>query len=242
MSDSESQASKKKKKKEFRDFYAEILEYLSNHPSGSIIKDIANGIKASRTTVSKYIYRLHLEKKIIKKQFGAYYLHFSADKKFVSHKLLNDYYKGLLYGLKKKFPDHYETFKKVGRELAQQYQLSWEYLPRFDEEFDIIKNLTAKNFLKIFSEFYPYFDVYQQPVEVTDLEINLEKSTAKYRFHNSSLLQGNDDFIYHFNIVCGFIEGTASRIFNKNVICNIENIEISAKTGKSYVDISIKII
>ncbi|MFX0072279.1 MAG: hypothetical protein ACFFAO_14430 [Candidatus Hermodarchaeota archaeon] len=241
MADSDNQSEKRKSKKEKRDFEAEILEFLSSHPTGCTIKDVAKGITASRTTIYKYIYQLQLKKKITKKKIGAYYLHFNINRKFISNKLVIDYYKGLLSGLKRKFPNHQDIFKKVGREMVKYYQLSLKYLPIFEEDLDSFKNLTVKNFLKIFSEFYPYFDIYQQPLEVSDIEINYEESTATYRFLNSGLLESTNEFIYHFYIMCGLIEATSSKFFNKNVTCCVENIQIKENYKESYVDISIKI-
>ncbi|MFX0072278.1 MAG: hypothetical protein ACFFAO_14425, partial [Candidatus Hermodarchaeota archaeon] len=114
-------------------------------------------------------------------------------------------------------------------------------LPKFEDDVDLLKNLTVTNFFKIFSNFYPYIDIYQQNLVVSDVEVNYILKKAKYRFHNSKFIIESEDFIYHFYIFCGIIESTISKALKKRVICNVEKINVTKNESDSYVDISIEI-
>lgn len=224
-----------------RNFEEEILECIKKNPTGVTIQDIADEIKAARNTISKYILKFEINNKVFKKKLGAYFLYFSTERNLLPEEMVLGYYKGFLFAMKKFFPNNEEIFKEIGYEIAKFYQVTFENLPKLDREMDSVKNLNINTFFKIFSKFYPNFDFLQRGLKVNDVEVNYMEKKAKYRFLNSNFMEKSENFIYHFYIMSGIIEASISKILDKVVICNVENINIKNDIKESFVEIVIEI-
>lgn len=224
-----------------RDFQQEILDCIKENNLGVTIQDIADKIRASRNTISKYIFQLELEKKIFKKKVGVYFLYFTTERHLIQRKLVSELYKNVLYGLKRNFPDQEKIFKSIGRDVGENFKIPLDYLRGLVEEGYSTKDIPIKTFFEIFREFYPYFDVFQSFLDISIREINQLGNKVTYRFTHSDFLEDTDDFIYHFYLISGIIETTFSRELKRNVLCDVVNVNISDNRAKSFVDISIEI-
>ena len=74
----------------------------------------------------------------------------------------------------------------IGHDVAKFYPISFENFPKLEKQMDTVKSLMVNTFFKIFSDFYPNFDIYQPNLKVSDIEVNYMTNKAKYRFHNSN--------------------------------------------------------
>ncbi len=224
-----------------RDFQQEILVCITKNIFGVTVQDIADQIRASRNTISKYIFQLELEKKVIKKKVGTYFLYFIPERDFVQRKIVNDFYKGVLFSLKRNFPNQESIFKKIGRDIGDYYKIPLDYIRGLTKESYSVKDVPIKAFLEIFGEFYPYFDVFQSICDISIIGIDSQGNKATYRFNHSNLLEDTDEFIYHFYIISGIIETTFSRELHRRVLCDVVKINISEIKANSFLDISIEI-
>lgn len=210
-----------------------ILNFLENNPSGFTIKDIAEEIKTTRITVSKYLSLLEQEKKVFSKEIGVYKLYFSTERKYIAIDLIRAFYKSLLSGMKEKFSEK-EEFKKIGYLISDSmFTFLVEQYPK-----SLREQITSfKDFLNYFGKMYPYLDFLYSKNLTIEEEINEKEEKGLYRFKNVEILNVSEDFEYHFYIISGIIEKTLSKLFKrKPVICNVESINKEEK----IVTISIK--
>jgi predicted hydrocarbon binding protein len=204
------------------------------------VQDICDQIKAARNTVSKYIFQLELEKKVVKKKVGVYFLYFSKERDLIQRGYVIGIIKGMYMSLRRHFPDQESTFKQIGREIGENFQIPLDYARGLTDLDYPTEGIAVKDLFEIFGEVYPYFDIFQTYVNVSLLEINDQGNQATYRFEHSDLLETTDDFIYHFYLISGIIETTLSRALNKTVTCDVVQINLSQNREESFVDISIQ--
>ncbi len=224
-----------------RDFRQEILNCIKENNLGVTVQDIADNIGASRNTISKYIFQLELEKEVIKKKVGVYFLYFTPERHLVQSNLVSGLYKNFLYSLKQNFPNQENIFKTIGRNIGENFKIPLDYLHGLAEGGRFTNDIPIKTFLEIFREFYPYFDVFQSFLEISIREINQRGNKATYRFTHSDFLEDTDDFIYHFYLISGIIETTFSRELKKNVFCDVVKVNISDIKANSFLEISLEI-
>ncbi|MFX1338853.1 MAG: winged helix-turn-helix transcriptional regulator [Promethearchaeota archaeon] len=228
------------KKVQSKDYEAEILEYIKQNPGGVTITDIASGTEHSRNTVAKYISILENRSKIFRKKIGAYYLYFMGKQGYFPKEITISYYKAILAGLRKHFPDKEHTFKQIGREALQ--YIDFSFGPTIKRQMKVIKGSPIiKLYFEIFKNFYTSYDLLQPTIEISDPEIDETGMKAKYRFTKSEFLEDTDEFIYHFHMAVGIMEAIFSREIGRTVECNIEDIHISDKKEDSYIEISVDI-
>ena len=150
------------------------------------------------------------------------------------------YYKALLAGLKKKYPNNGEIFKDIGRECL-------EYLVLFLKPFSSEKlksvryNRILKLYYDVFGKFFPSLNIINPIIELSVKKKRGKKDKLLLKFTDSEFLEDSNDFIYHFYISAGIIEAIWKREVNKNVKCNIEKIFISEKRENSFIELSIEI-
>ncbi len=106
-----------KKKRKGTNWKKKILSFLEENPSGFTITDIAEGIKSTRITVSKYFSQLEIENKVLSKTIGVYKLYFSAERRYIAIDLVRAFYKSILSGIKGKFSKK-EEFKEIGYSIS----------------------------------------------------------------------------------------------------------------------------
>ncbi len=228
------------KKSDIIEYELEILECIRENPSGVTITDISKEKKFSRNTVSKYVTVLEVKEKVFRKKIGAYNIYFSTEKTYFPKEIILSYYKSILSGLKENFPDSEEIFKQIGKKSLEFIDFSFGQT--------ILKGLRGlrgnpilKLYFKVFSEFYPSYDILQPSIEISEPRFNKTGTKAYYRFTNSEFVENSDDFIYHFYIVTGIIEALWERELEKQVACNVENVYVSDKVGESFVELSIEV-
>ncbi len=221
-------------------FEYEILECIRDNPGGLTITDIANLKQFSRNTVSKYVLSLETKKEIYKKKIGAYNLYFSSKKTYIPKITIISYYKALLMGLKDKFPNKEEVFKKIGHEYGK--HIEFVFGPNVLKQ---LKSLSRPRLMKYHLEalriFYSAYDIFQPDIEISVLETDMKNQKVIYRFKNSVFLENTEEFIYHIYISVGIIEGVLTRKLNIPVECNVIKINVGNNKENSYFDISIQI-
>ena len=78
-------------------------------------------------------------------------------------------------------------------------------------------------------------------LEPKDVMINEEKNHIIYHFKNSELLKDDGEYIYHYYLITGYMEAKLSRIFKKEVKCDIVNYKVShTEDDPNYIIIVIK--
>ena len=228
------------KKNHGKDYEAEILEYIKQNPSGVTITDIANGTEHSRNTVAKYISKLENKSMIFRKKIGAYHLYFVGKQGYFPKEITTSYYKAILAGLKKHFPNKEETFKQIGREALS--HIDFTFAPTITRQMKVVKGSPIlKLYFELFKSFYSSYDLLQPAIEISDPDIDESGMKAKYRFSKSEFLEDTDDFIYHFHMAVGIMEAILTREIGRPVECFIEDIHITDNKEDSYVEISVNI-
>ena len=219
------------------DYRTKIIKKLSESASGLTITEISNKTDIHRNTVSKYLGVLEAEGLVKKKEIGAASLYFfSKKRKYLRKNLVTSFLQALLYGLKEEFPDNPAAFKKVGLKILEYFDfpIGNSYIREFERvrsDSDVIDQL------KLFQKFYNSYDFFQDDLDISILELHQNKIT--YRIKNSEFL--NDNFIYFFYIACGITEGIYLQNLNKNVNCNVENVNIAEDKDECFIDISLEI-
>ena len=218
-------------------FELRILEYLRGFPSGQTITDIAKGIKASRNTISKYLTILEKKGKVLNKKIGAYTLYFNSESDILPRNAVLNLYKGILYGLKKQYPNQENIIKEVGKKMAEFYSIPLNHISNSFQDFIENKNITLKAVIPFFENIHPYQEILQDPIKLIGIEVNKQGNKFNLRYCNSIFLDNTDDFIYHVYLMCGYIESIASKHTQKTIRCTVENIYITDNMEDSYVDI-----
>ena len=219
-------------KQEKRDFKAEIVNHLKENPFGLTIKDIAEGIDTTRITVSKYISILELQEKVISRQIGVYKLYFSSERVLIPLNLVRSFYKGILTGLKGKLSNKKE-FKELGYAIADVMKV--ELLEQFPKSLRE-KIRSFKEFLEFFGKLYPYLDFVPDKNLIIEENISKDGSKALFYLKNLNLLTLSEDFKYHFYILTGMMEKSLSRIFKREIICEVQSIDLNDKSVKISVE------
>jgi len=220
------------------DYKNKIIETLSDYASGLTITDVSNKIKVHRNTVSKYLYILEAEGKVLKKEIGNANLYFTSKRIYLKRSIVASFIKSLFYGIKAVLPNNEQIIKQAGRKMLDNFvfPVGVSYIKEI-EQFKAESD--PKMLLKIFQEFYNPFDFIQEGVDISIIQLN--DKLAIYRFKNSEFLETTDKSIYYFYLMCGIAEGLYLDYFNKVVECDVVNFNISNKKEESFVDISITI-
>ena len=228
------------KKNPNKDYETETLEYIRHNPGGVTITDIATGTEHSRNTIAKYVSILENKNKIFRKKIGAYHLYFVGKQGYFPKEITTSYYKAVLAGLKKHFPDKEEIFKQIGREALQ--YIDFSFGPTIKRQMKVIKGSPIiKLYFEVFKNFYTSYDLLQPTIEISDPEIDETGMSAIYRFSNSEFLENSDEFIYHFYMAAGIMEVIFTREIGHPVECFVEKIHIADSKESSYVKISVNI-
>jgi len=222
------------------EYELKILEFIKNHPSGVTISDITKFKGYSRNTVNKYVKTLELKDKIYKKKVGAYSLYYSSKERYVPKSLVLSYYKVLLKGLYKNFPNSENVLKKIGQKSAKDIKFSFS--PNIYKQLKKLKRYHIKKIpLEIFKQLYYAFDIFQPNIKISVLDLNSDGHKTIYRFKNTIFLDNKDLYIYHIFLIIGIIETIIKRELNQDMVCELENYHISEDSKDSYYDISIEL-
>jgi DNA polymerase elongation subunit (family B) len=206
--------------------------------NGATITEISKKTGFSRNTISKYVSILELKKKIFSKKIGMFRLYFSTEQNYP--KIFGiSYYKAILAGLKKYYPNDYETFKKIGKECFEYIDFSFERAIFKDFE-HLRPNKFIFLFMDVFGKLYPSIDVVD-PIIDTYMKEDESGRKIVLKFKSKEYLANTEDYIYHFYIIAGIAEAIYKRELNLNIICNVENVHLSDKVGESFVELSMKI-
>ncbi|MFX1392594.1 MAG: hypothetical protein ACFFAH_03375 [Promethearchaeota archaeon] len=222
-----------------RDLETEILEFIKEKPNGVTITEISKKKGFSRNTVAKYAAILEVKKKIFSKKIGVYQLFFSTDMNLFARTFTMSYYKAILAGLKKRYPNDKEQFKKIGRE-------SLEYIeallgPVILEQ---VKGLNVNRMIRLYYQLFgkviPSLDMIQPNIEMSMRKNKDNKNKIILKFTDTEFLDNSGDFIYHYYIIAGILEKVWQREVNKNVIVNVETISLSELKDDSYLELSVE--
>ncbi len=222
------------------DYETKIMDCIRENPSGITITDIAKEKGYSRNTISKYVSMLEIKQKIFKRKVGAYNLYFSSKKSFFPKEIISSYYKALLSGLKKNFPNNEEVFKDIGRSSLE--YIDFSFGPTVKKGLKNLRNISIpKIYFEVFGKFYPSYDILQPSIEISEPIMDESGNRAVYRFTNSEFLDKTKDFIYHFYIVSGIIEALWEREVGRPVECKVEKINVANKKEDAFFELSIEI-
>ncbi|TFG30479.1 MAG: winged helix-turn-helix domain-containing protein [Promethearchaeota archaeon] len=228
------------KKNESIDYESKILDCIRENPSGITITDIAKEKGYSRNTISKYVSMLEIKEKIFRRKVGAYNLYFSSKKNFFPKEIISSYYKALLSGLKKNYPNDEEIFKDIGRDSLE--FIDFSFGPTVRKGLKSLRNIPVpKLYFEVFGKFYPSYDILQPSIEISEPIMNESGKKAIYRFKNSEFLDKTEDFTYHFYIVSGIIEALWEREVGSSVKCIVEKIHVGNRKDEAYFELSIEI-
>ena len=226
--------------KEIIEYESEIVDYIRGKTDGVTITDIAKDKKYSRNTVSKYVSLLILKKKIFSRKVGAYKLYFCEEEISFPKIFIIEYYKGILSGLKQKFPDSEDLFKEIGHICYKHIDLSLGAVVSKE-----LKGPKVNRFIKIyndvFGKFYPSSEVTNPLINISLKKLDNNKTKTILKFTHSEFLQDTDDFIYHAYIVAGLIEELWKKEVGRIIQCNVESVNILDKIEDSYYELSIEV-
>jgi hypothetical protein len=223
-----------------KNYESEILEYIRHNPGGVTKTDITNDIGYSRNTVSKYVSVLESKKLIFCRKIGAYNLYFTSKEGYFPKEITTSYYKGVLAGLKKYFPDKEQVFKLIGKEALK--HIDFSFGPTIKRQMRVVKGSPIiKLYFDVFKNFYTSYDLLQPKIEISNPEIDETGMRAVYKFTNSEFLETTDDFIYHFYMAVGIMEVIFSREIERPVECIIEKVHISDGKEESFIEISVNV-
>lgn len=199
----------------------------------------------SKNTVSKYIAVLEATNKIYKKSVGLYKLYFSTKKTFISREIIIPMYKALFKAIKKIFPFQEEKYKEIGRELQNNF--NYRYSKGFFKNEE-----TRRRSVKNIKDFKPHFDYFievfnAQNILLDTVQVNLiryENNNMRgcFRFSNSDFLDLTDEHIFYFYMIAGILESYLGSELDREIRCNILDVNISKQKEECYVDMSIDII
>ena len=228
------------KKTESIDYENEILDFIRENPSGITITDIAKEMGYSRNTVSKYTAILQLKDKIYSKSIGRYNLYFSVKTSFLPKNTIISVFKALLKTLKDSLPNKGLIYKELGKKFFENFE--YKFGKSLLKEFAAIKNVKdTKAHLEFFKKLYPSFNFLQDNMEITDMKFESNYKKAIYKFQNSEFLETQDDYIFYFYLIAGIAEAHLSGELNRNVNCEIINVNVGNKKEDSYAEMSIEI-
>ena len=210
-----------------------ILNHLKENPAGLTISDIANGIKASRMTVSKYISVLEAKEKILSRKIGAYNLYYTAHPVYVPHRIISLFYLGILQNLHKKQDVNREEFyKEIG------FQISENFIVLFPPEVSVPKDTDDYTILlKNLARLYPKIDVLNYLNVKIEPEITNKGKKSIFHFKDIKLFDTSEDFLYHFYVVAGVFEKTLSRLTSREVKCNVDFFDIKKRSVGILIEI-----
>ena len=228
------------KQKKQNDYQERILDCLSAELYGLTIKDIAEKIGGNRNTVSKYLNILEAKEQVFSQEIGTAMLYFARERRSIPLDLAFSFYKALLGALKIGFPHKEAFFKTLGKIM-----IDYEFFPLNETSIESLKKFqenSKTSFFKLFGEqSRKYFEYIFDRLEPKDVMINEEKNHIIYHFKNSELLKDDGEYIYHYYIITGYLEAKLSRIFKKEVKCDIVNYKVShTEDDQNYIIIVIK--
>jgi len=199
----------------------------------------------SKNTVSKYIAVLEATNKIYKQFVGLYKLYFSTKKTFISREIIIPMYKALFKAIKEIFPFQEEKYKEIGRELQNNF--NYRYSKGFFKNEE-----TRRESVKDIKDFKPHFDYFievfnaqnilQDTIQVNLIRYENNNKRGCFRFSNSDFLELTDEYIFYFYMIAGIIESYLGSELDREIRCNILDVNISKQKEECYVDMSIDII
>ncbi|MFO8020178.1 MAG: hypothetical protein R6U96_16255 [Promethearchaeia archaeon] len=218
-------------------FEKQILSFLKSNAEGSTITDIAKGITASRNTVSKYLTKLEDTNAISSKKVGAYTLYYGTNEdQIVSKSVFISLYKGLIYGLKKQFPNEENKVKLLGKHIAEFFEIP---LPGFQKFVNYLKNdepPSLEVIVKLLEQFNVYNEIFDENTILSGVQVIEPKKSYSFRYSNFSILQEKKDFSYHLEIIGGYVEALLSKKLRRKVSCEMTDINVGDTPESTYVD------
>ena len=218
------------------DYKTKILECISDNLTGLTVTDIANKLGYTRNTVYKYIEKLVEQGLIHDKKLGTYTLYFSKEKNILYKEGIISFFKGLLANLKKVHPDEENIYKIIGRNIAGSMEVPFAYEGR--EYLKKLKNFSDLEILESIGEYFPYFNILDDSISISEIEINKNDNKAIITFVNSGLLEHSDDYIYYFYLIVGLIEKKLSEYTSKEIRFDVVDYESFDKKEKSFIKIA----
>ena len=204
------------------------------------IADINTDLSYARNTITKYLDKLEENNKVQHKFWGRNKVYQLSDRSLIPRNIIRSFIKGAFSSLKNKFPNLQGAIKEIGKDIAKYLYNSTQ--TSLLEELGAIKKTQDPNLiLKSFEDYYLNFDFFQNSIDLNLIKLDNIKKRAVYRFSNSEFIGATDDYIYYFYAMCGVIEGFAKEYFNSEVICEVEEVNISPNEEDSYLDISIQL-
>ena len=218
-----------------RNFKKEILNHLKNNPSGSTITDVANKIKSTRITVSKYITGLESEGKVFSQNIGVYKLYFSAERTFFPKETIISYYIGLLSGFKKQIANK-NKYKEIGINIAK--FMEFPFVSQIPKEVLPSNGSSYNDFLTYFGVLYHYIDFLHDKTNFPEVKVISGSRKAIFHFKNLNTLEKSDFYSVHYYLMSGLVEVVISSILKTKTICNVDKIDLDNKA----VEISIEVL
>jgi hypothetical protein len=218
------------------DYKKEILEYISDHPYGVNISEISEDKNFARNTVYKYLDDLTNENLVYKKEIGVYALYYSRDKSILIKDGIVSFFKGLMSNIKNVYPEQEEVYKLIGRNIAASMDIPFTSEGR--EYLKSLKNATDLELIEAIPNYITYFNILQDSVTISKIDIKKQEKRAIVTFKNSDMLENTDDYIYYFYLIMGLIEKKLSEYTGKEVKFDVVKYEAFEEKENSYINFS----
>lgn len=219
-----------------RNYEQDILDCLSTNSYGLTVTDISKKIVVSRNTAYRYLERLEGQHLVYNKRVGTYNLYFSKERSLLLKDVIISFFKGLLANLKVAFPNKEGLFMEFGKKIADYVMIPFS---DEDKEFlETLKDQSEMSILESIESLFPYFNILNDDIGISDIKINKNSKMAIITFANSNMLETTDDYIYYFFLIAGFMEEKLSQYTGKNIRFEILDYEIFDKKESSFIKIS----
>jgi hypothetical protein len=220
-----------------RDYTKDILEFISENPYGVTVTDIASGLKIARNTVYRYLMGSVGKELVYEKKIGSYTLYYSKDKSLLVKDGIVTFFKGLLANMKKIYPDHGHLYKLIGRNIGEEMKIPFskegrDYIKSF-------KNLSDIELFEAIDKWMPYFNILEDSIQISKIEVNKVEKKAFITFTNSELLESTDEYIYYFHLLMGLIEKKVSMYTEKEMLFDIIDYDVFDKKEHSNIKFSL---
>lgn len=217
-------------------YIGQIFDLIEENPHGMTVTDIANELNISRNTVYRYIGILEGKQKVYSKKIGNYTLYYPKTQLIFNKDIFLSFFKGLLANLKEEYPNQHEIFKSMGRRIGKSMDVP---LKRKGKK--IVQQLDKMSKIEILesvTDYMPYFNILNDTITISKINIKRNKKKAIVTFINSEMLGSSDEYIYYFYLLMGLIEEKLSEYIGREIRFDILAYETFQDKEQSYIKFS----
>ena len=101
---------------------------------------------------------------------------------------------------------------------------------------------STKEMVDYFIEVFNAQNIFLDTIQVNLIRYENNNKRGCFRFRNSDFLESTDEHIFYFYLIAGIIESYLGSELDREIRCNILDVNISKQKEECYVDMSIDII